>query len=127
MVQQYIEDEDRPPTRGTVNNQMTDVVVQSTDKIIALVGTSTLPEGTFVTDDYTYIRAFRLDKSSIIPAEAEDMGNGFLRLIKGVNATYYMRGQYANYKFIVYWDEQDLSVAEGVITSAQEVTNFVSE
>lgn len=127
MVPQYIEDDDKKPTEGTVDNHMTDVVVQSTEKIIALTGSSELAEGTYVTDDYTYIRAFRLDKSSIIPAEAQDIGDGFSKLEKGVNVTFYMRGEYANYKFVVYRDEQDLSVAEGVITTAEEVTEFVTE
>lgn len=126
MVPQYIEDEDKAPTAVEVNNQMADVVLQSTDKIIALTGTSTLPEGTFVTDGYTYIRVFRMDKSTIIPAEAQDMGDGYSRLIQGVNATYYYRGEYANYKFVVYQDEQERSVAEAVITSAQEVTVFTT-
>lgn len=127
MVQQYSEDGDKMPTEGAVDNQMTDVVLQSTDKIVALTGSSELAEGTFVTDDYTYIRAFRMDKSSIIPAEAVDIGNGFAKLEKGVTLTYYMKGEFANYKFVVYWDEQETSIAEGVITSAQEVTDFVAE
>lgn len=127
MVPQYTEDDDKKPTDGKIDNQMTDVVLQSTDKIVALTGSSELAEGTFVTDGYTYIRAFRLDKSSIIPAEAEDLGNGFSRFVQGVNVTFYMRGEYANYKFIVYQDEQDLDVAEEVIISAQEVTDFVTE
>lgn len=127
MVPQYTEDDDKKPTEGIIDNQMTDVVLQSTDKIIALTGSSELEEGTYVTDGYIYIRAFRIDKSSIIPAEAEDIGNGFSKLEKGVNLTYYMRGEYANYKFVVYWDEQEISVAEGVITSAKEVTDFVTE
>ncbi len=127
MVQQYGEDDDKKPTDGKIDNQMTDVVLQSTDKIVALTGSSELAEGTFVTDDYTYIRAFRMDKSSIIPAEAVDVGNGFSKLEKGVNLTYYMKGEFANYKFVVYWDEQEQSVAEGVITSAKEVTDFVTK
>lgn len=127
MVPQYTEDDDKKPTEGIIDNQMTDVVLQSTDKIVALTGSSPLAEGTFVTDGYTYIRAFRLDKSSIIPAEAQDIGNGFSKFEQGVNVTLYMRGEYANYKFIVYRDEQDLSIAESVITSAQEVTDFVTK
>lgn len=127
MVQQYGEDDDKLPAAGTVDNQMTDIVLQSTDKIVVLTGSSELAEGTFVTDDYTYIRVFRMDKSSIIPAEAVDVGKGFSKLEKGVSLTYYMKGEFANYKFVVYWDEQDLSVAEGVITSAKEVTDFVTE
>lgn len=127
MVPQYIEDSNKKPTDSTVDNQMTDVVLQSTDKTVALTGSSPLAEGTYVTDDYTYIRAFRLDKSSVIPAEAVDIGNGFSKFEQGVNVTFYMRGEYANYKFVVYWDEQDLAVAQGVITSAKEVTDFVAK
>lgn len=127
MVPQYTEDDDKKPTDGKVDNQMTDIVLQSTDKIVALTGESSLAEGTYVTDGYTYIRAFRMNKSSIIPAEAVDIGNGFYKLEKGVTLTYYMKGEFANYKFVVYWDEQDTAIAEGVITSAKEVTDFVTE
>lgn len=126
MVPQYAEDFEKPITSRPINSQLTDVVVQSTNKVIALTGHSDLPEGTFITDDYTYIRAFRMDKASIVPAEAEDIGNGFSRLVQGVNATFYMKGQYANYKFVVYRDNADLSVAENVVKSAKEVTDFVA-
>lgn len=124
MVPQYDEDDVADPTTRTIDNQMTDVVLQSTAKPIALAGDSDLPEGTYITDDYTYIRAFRMAKSSIVPAEAEDIGKGFHRLIQGVNATYYFKGDYANYKFVVYYDGVDVSEAEKVIVSAKEVTDF---
>lgn len=124
MVPQYDEDQEHAPANNPVNNQMTDVVVQSTVKPIALSGQSDLPDGAFVTDDYVYIRAFRMSKSSVIPAEATDLGNGFARLVQGVNATYYLKGDFANYKFVVYYDGKDLSEAEGVIVSAKEVTDF---
>lgn len=124
IVPHYNEGFDKAPTAALVTSDMSDIVVQSTEKIIALTGSSELPEGTFITDDYTFIRVFRMEKRSLIPGEAEDIGNGFFKLEKGVNATYYYEGTGSNYKFIVYRDGQDLGVAEDVITSAKEVTSF---
>ncbi len=122
MVPQYDEQVQNDITKNAVTSNMTDVVVQSTNKIIALTGSSTLTADTYVTDDYSYIRTFRLDKHSVVPAEAMDIGNGFYKLVQGVNATYYFKGKGSNYKFVVYRDNEDLSVAEKVITSAKEVT-----
>lgn len=127
MTPQYNEDTENAPWNNKVDNQMTDVVVQSTKNAIALTGQSDLPEGEYVTDDYVYIRIFRMAKRSIVPAEATDIGRGFSRLVQGVNATYYMEGEYANYKFVVYYDGLPLSDAENVIVSAKEVTDFTTE
>ena len=122
MVAPYNEAVPNDITKVPVTSDMTDVVVQSTNKIVALTGSSDLEKDTFVTDDYSYIRTFRLDKHSVIPAEATDIGNGFFKLEKGVNVTYYLKGKGSNYKFIVYWDNADLKVIEKVVTSAKEVT-----
>lgn len=122
MVPQYDEGVQKDVTSVPVTSDMSDVIVQSTNKIIALTGSSELEKDSFVTDDYSYIRAFRLDKHSVIPAEATDLGNNFFKLEKGVNATYYLKGKGSNYKFVVYYDGVNLSEAEKVIVSAKEVT-----
>jgi hypothetical protein len=122
MVPQYDDGVQKDVTSVPVTSDMTDVIVQSTNKIIALTGESALEKETFVTDDYTYIRAFRLDKHTVVPAEAVAIGNEFYKFEQGVNATYYLKGKGSNYKFVVYRDNEDLSVAEKVITSAKEVT-----
>lgn len=122
MVAPYNEAVQNDITRAPVTSDMTDVVLQSTSKIVALTGSSDLAKETFVTDDYSYIRAFRLDKHAVIPAEAMDLSNGFFKLEKGVNVTYYLKGKGSNYKFVVYWDNIDLALVEKVILSAKEVT-----
>ncbi|HCC83460.1 TPA: hypothetical protein DEP96_01270 [Candidatus Uhrbacteria bacterium] len=122
MVPQYDEGVQKDVTSVPVTSDMSDVVVQSTNKIVALTGASTLEKDTFVTDDYSYIRVFRLDKHAVIPAEATDVGNNFFKLEKGVNLTYYLKGKGSNYKFVVYWDEADLKEVEKVVVSAKEVT-----
>lgn len=125
MVPQYDENDDIAPASTTfqaVTNQMTDVVIQSTDAVIDRDGEDA-KEGA-VTENFLYAHVFRMDKRTGIPSDAEDMGEGFFRLMKGATATYYHKGNLANYKFVVYWNNRELSEIEEVITSAKEVTNF---
>lgn len=124
MVPHYDEGFAEIPRIDDVTTEMSDVVLQSTDKIVVLTGEASLPQGSYITDGYSYIRVFRMDKRSIVPAEAEDIGNNFFKLEKGVNLTYYYKGSGATYKFVVYQDEQEQSVVEDVIKSAKEVTEF---
>jgi hypothetical protein len=122
VVPDYDESTVTSVTTEAVTNQMTDVVLQSTDAVIDRDGDA--PQAGAVTDKFLYAHIFRMDKRTGVPDEAEDMGNGFSRLMKGVTATYYYQGNLANYKFVVYWNNRELEEIEDVITSAKEVTNF---
>ncbi|MBI1908429.1 hypothetical protein HYS28_03360 [Candidatus Uhrbacteria bacterium] len=125
MIPHYNEDVAPAPSEDDVSTDLSDIVLQSTDKVVVLTGESELEEGSYVTDGYTYIRVFRMDKRSVVPGEAEDIGDGFFKLEKGVNLTYYFTGQGATYKFVVYQDEQEQATAEDVVLSAKEVTEFL--
>ncbi len=123
MVPHYEEDSVIPPTNSRVTNQMSDIVVQSTSANVDLDGEKMI-EGA-IADNYAYMRVFRMDKRATVPAEAEDIGDGFFKLAKGVTLTYYYAGASANYKFVVYWDEVAEDTIEDVVTSAREVTDFI--
>lgn len=125
MVPEYDEADTAAPTEAAVTNQMTDVVLQSTESTIDLDGEN-VKEGA-VTEGFLYARVYRMDKRTGIPEGAEDMGNGFYRVNKGVTVTYYFQGNLATYKFVVYWNNRELSEFEEVIMTAQEVTNFQNQ
>lgn len=124
MAPSYDEDVAQVPSSDSISTAMTDIVVQDTNKVVILTGETELAEGTYVDSDYTYIRVFRMGKRSVVPEEADDMGNGFWKLEQGVQLTYYFQAEGATYKFVVYQDGQDQAATEQVITSAKEVTDF---
>lgn len=121
MVPKYNENTDAHPTSKAVSRELIDVLVQSTDKPIALSGSSDLPAGSYVTEDYTYIYVLRLADGAMIPDFADDVGDGFFRLSEGVNTAYFFQSGAVIYKFVVYQQGQDPAVAEGVVKSAKEV------
>ena len=110
------------PSTLTIDRKMTDVVIQSTTKPIVLPGKSAGKEVTdFVEKDFTHIRIYRYDVNlTKIPEDAEDIGNGFYKLSKDDKTTYYLKGTYGNYKFVVTQEGQDMAKAEEVILTAKE-------
>lgn len=114
------------PSVALIDRKVTDVVLQSTSKPVVLPGKSAGTEVTdFVDKDFTFIRAFRYDVNlTKVPDAAEDIGNGFFKLVNDKGTTYYLKGQYGIYKFVTTQVGQDISVAEKVILSAVEVTNI---
>lgn len=122
MVPHYAENTEVPPTDREVTNQMSDVVLQNTEGVIDLDGNN-VQEGA-VTENYAYMRVFRMDRRTGVPDEATDIGEGFYKLEKELTLTYYYKGAAATYKFVVYWNNVEQSTIEAAVTSAKEVTNF---
>jgi len=123
-----------------IDTSLTDVVLQSTDKNI-IQSSGWWPddeqfeelggEDQFTGEDYTHIRVVRFASNSVIPSEAEDLGDGFYRVEmceEGEDCTiggssryeYYLELEDNKYKFYISQRDQDLSVAEEVIFSAVE-------
>lgn len=127
MVPPYDENIDANPAAAEVTSDMADVIVQSTSKAIALTGTSALHEGEYVADNYTSIHVFRMEKRTRIPEDAKDLGNGFFSVQKDVNTIYYLAGEGATYKFVVYQKGNEASLAEQVTTSAKEVVDISAQ
>lgn len=113
------------PSTLTIDRTVTDVVVQSTTLPVVLPGKSAGSEVTnFVDKDFTYIRIFRYDVDlTKVPDDATDLGNGFYSTESDKGTTYYLKGQYGIYRFVVTQDGQDPSVAKDVIMTAKEVAN----
>ncbi len=139
MVRHY--EEDAPIDLGIpIGPSLTDIVLQSTDKNIWISADRSPSEDELleiggedqiVYDDYTYIRALHLGSRNLIPEEAEDIGDGFWRLMlceassecdanDGSNYEYYFETEEEKYKFYIDQSNQERSVAEGVILSAVE-------
>jgi hypothetical protein len=114
------------PGAATIDRKLTDVILQSTSKPVVLPGkTAGKDVSDFVDKDFTYIRVFRYDVNlTKIPSDAEDLGNGFYKLVNEKGTTYYLKGQYGIYKFSTTQVGQELSVAEAVIMTAKEVTGI---
>lgn len=127
MTPAYDEDVEAVPSPDSIDTDMADIVLQDTNKVVVLTGATELAEGTYVKNDYTFIRVYRMDKRAGISEYADDLGNGFWKLEQGVQLTYYFQGKGATYKFVVYQDGQDRQVTEEVITSAKEVTAFTAK
>lgn len=110
------------PSTLNIERKLTDVIIQSTTLPIVLPGKSAGDEVTsFVDKDFTHIRVYRYDVNlTKIPGDAEDIGNGFYKLAKDDKVTYYLKGQYGNYKFVITQDGRDIAEAEKVILSAVE-------
>lgn len=139
MVEDYSEPRTTPafPSLDVTHDQP-DVIIQSTSKAIVAGGIApdaSVDAATYVSSDFTQIRAFHLDERRIVPSEAEDLGDGWYRLklcedgedctIYGQhNYDYYYVTETAKYKFSITTNGQDVSDAVDVIQSAQEVTVF---
>lgn len=117
------------PATEKIDRKATDVVLQSTNKPIVLPGKTAGTDVTdFVDKDFTYIRVFRYDVNlTKVPDDAEDLGNGFFKVVKDTSITYYLKGQYGIYKFVTTQVGQDFSVAEKVIMTAVEVTGITDQ
>lgn len=118
---------DPSPELTEIDRELTDVVLQNTTLPIVFEGqepNENVPE--YTDQDYTYIRVLRYDVGlTRIPDEAVELENGFLkreRTDKPVE--YWLPGEYGNYRFMVTQDGQDLSAAEEVIFTAEEVTEI---
>jgi len=127
-------------TASALDPSLSDVVLQSTEKNIWMsAGTSPNEEqllelggeDSVVYDDYTYIRVVEFAPNSVIPSEAEDLGDGFFRVMLcedggecqlggKSNYEYYLETDDQKYRFYINQNNQDLSVAEEVILSAEE-------
>lgn len=125
MVSHYQSDESNP-TDAEVSRDLADVVLQSTTLPIVLEGDEP-EEGIDAYEDtnYTYIRVFRYDARTSVPADSEDLGNNFFKRVRDDGSVaYYFVGEQGKYKFVVEQEGQDLSAAEAVILTAQDVTNL---
>ena len=110
------------PSTLSIDRTMTDVVIQSTKLPIVLPGkTAGKDVVSFVDKNFSYVRIYRYDVNlTKIPEGAVDMGKGFSKVEKDGKTTYYFKGQYGNYKFVVSQEGQDLSTVEKVILTAKE-------
>ncbi len=116
--------------RTEIEPGFSDVVIQSTDKLILLNGkepdlSKGLTDDDFISENYIYIRVLRLDERRVIPSEAKDLGNGFSFVeLEAGEGVYYLQVGANKYQFIVEYNGQLIEDAEQVIFSAQEVTEF---
>lgn len=117
------------PSTEKIDRKATDIVLQSTKSPIVLPGKSAGADVTnFVDKDFTYIRVFRYDVNlTKVPDAAEDLGDGFFKVVNDKGTTYYLKGQYGIYKFVTTQVDQDFSVAEKVIMTAVEVTGITDQ
>lgn len=99
---------------SAVSREMEDVVIQSSTLPIALDA-----EGS----EYTYVRVFRYDPRTSVPADSEDLGGGFYKRVRDDGSVaYYFVGQNGKYKFVVEQQGRSLDEAEQVILTSKEVT-----
>lgn len=112
-----------------------EVAVQSTENSIYISGETERAEyreKPVQSEDYTVIRAFKLDPRRVIDDEAEDLGKGFYRLKKceegencqeggAHNYIYYFEKGPSKYQFIIITNGQSVEAAEEVILSAKPV------
>lgn len=131
MVKPY-EADSRAPVNYDVRKEDTSVYLQNTDQKICR--TTECPEDTVtIGSGHVFIEATMLDPRRVLPEEAEDIGNGFLKIklcedggpcqANGAgNYQYFYKGEQGNYKFTYYGAASE---AERVITSAEEVTKFI--
>ncbi|MBU0613869.1 hypothetical protein KJ766_01115 [Patescibacteria group bacterium] len=116
-----------------IDSSLSDIIIQSTEKAILEPGKQAdyslgLTENDFVSANYTYIRAFRLDGHRIIPSEAEDLGGGFSVISNDDGtSTYYLETDGGKYQFMVLQNGNGGGDAERVIFSAKEVTSHITE
>lgn len=125
MVAHYQSDESTP-TDAPIDRDLADIVLQSTPLPIVLEGDEP-EEGLDAYEDtnYTYIRVFRYDARTSVPADAEDLGENFYKRVRDDGSVaYYFVGENGKYKFVIDQEGQELSAAESVIMTAQEVTNL---
>lgn len=117
------------PSTEKIDRKSTDVVLQSTKLPIVLPGKAAGTDVTnFVDKDFTYIRVFRYDVNlTKVPDAAEDLGNGFFKVVNDKGTTYYLKGQYGIYKFVITQVGQDIGTAEKVIMTAVEVTGITDQ
>ncbi|MCH8049328.1 hypothetical protein IH979_01290 [Patescibacteria group bacterium] len=114
------------PSSDSITPDMTDIVLQSTSKSIVIREVEPdILEEEVETENFTYIRVFRLAERRSIPDEVEDLGNGFYReKVSEGEYEYYLETDVGKYQFIIPQRKQELSVAEEVIFSAKQVTAF---
>lgn len=117
---------DEPDSEAIVPDQaiardLNEVYLQSTDKAVIADGSTpdaAVSTDTYVTSGYTQIRVTQMDTRRVIPSEAEDLGDGFLKL----DGDFYLKTESANYKFDIRGDDTDQ--AEDIILSAEVVNEF---
>ncbi|MBT3230719.1 hypothetical protein HN358_02975 [Candidatus Uhrbacteria bacterium] len=138
-VRQYQLDSEPVPIEEGVSREISDIVLQSTSANV-YSSSGYMPEteafqalGDVNMDDFTYIRALKLDERRVIPSESEDLGDGFYRLklcedgdecqIAGrLNYDYYFVTEDSKYQFMVWQQGRDMDDAQDVILSAEVVT-----
>jgi hypothetical protein len=125
MVMEYDEPRESVVTPDeNVTHDLATVIVQSTDKAIVQGGTpdtATVPVETYVTKEYASIRVDHLDARRIIPADAQDLGNGFST---SEGRYYFVSSSGEKYQFVITSDDNDLTEEIAVILSAKTVTVF---
>lgn len=118
----------------TITPDLSEVVLQSTDK--PALREAELPDGadaaTYVTTDFTRIRAMSLYAGTQVPESAEDLGDGFYKVttcegdacVDSISPVqyYYVSPDGQKFKFFVIQEGQDLALAESIILSAKLVT-----
>lgn len=142
MVKPYEDPEDRVITPSqSVDTSNNDIFIQNTDKAIlvsSVAPTEAVPGDSYVrlADGYVRLEVTRLDPRRLIPDEAEALGNSYYKLkvcddggacqANGrYNYEYYLKSETANFKFVVYANQDQLELAEKIILSGQMVTNPV--
>ncbi len=139
MVQPYQPSDTPINLGGDIEPTDSEVVLQSTSAHILTGGVGIEEDrvslfGDYLTveDAWTQISVTKLDTRRVIPSEAEDLGDGFFKETvceEGGECTqyaqsrfvYYLKTDAANYKFMVLQSNQDITVAEEVIFSAEVV------
>ena len=140
MVKNYRQDSNSVPELSEdVNRNLADVVLQSTSLPVYTGGIAldaSVDANAYAMDDFAFVRAFRIDARRIMPADAEDLGNGWLRVklcepdedctIYGAhNYTYYYEAPSGDkYMFNITTSGQTADQAITVIMSAEEVAAF---
>ncbi|MFA6130803.1 MAG: hypothetical protein WC730_00875 [Patescibacteria group bacterium] len=126
-----------------IDSSLSDLVIQSTDKLILTSGQAADLSGgntadQYINENYTAIRVFHLDARSIVPSEAEDIGDGFKKLdLCATSETctydgssryvYYFETGVEKFKFTILQNGQTIDVAESTIKTAQLVTAFTED
>ncbi|MFH1711845.1 MAG: hypothetical protein ABH846_01245 [Patescibacteria group bacterium] len=127
------------PSAEGISPELTDIVIQSTDKNIMLkeIEDIELSEDQIETESYTRIQVYRYTPRKSVPDNAEDLGNGFYKaeFCKEGDACdvggrtrydYYFRTEHNLFVFLIHQKNQDIQAAEGVILTATE-TEFAGQ
>lgn len=109
------------PSDEAITATSTDIVLQSASEPISIDGQVSENWTVYVESDYAYIRVFRYTALRPVPDDATDLGNGFYETTFYDDLAYWFPQEFGNYLFTVKTDgEQDMSVIEDIIFSAQE-------